>query len=474
MKIPRTPPAFAKLFEQASAANHAGAIMRLARESVPGNDYPHWDKLRHLKPPSGVTSEEWWLAVKMQRVGALKPVPLLDKQGRPFQFSVPDLVQLELHQIDVGAGGSLGVPEPITNPQTRDHYLIRSLIEEAITSSQLEGAVTTREVAKEMIRTGRAPRDTSERMILNNYLTMRRITQLKKEALSPAIVFDIHKLVTDKTLDDPTAAGRLRRPDEVLVVGDDFGEVFHEPPPAVELQSRLQAMCDFANAQTPASFVHPAVRAIILHFWLAYDHPFVDGNGRTARALFYWEMLHQGYWLFEFISISNILRRAPVQYGLSFLHSETDDNDLTYFIVAQTKVTRRAIEELHAYIGRKTAEVRQMEAQLRALNLFNHRQADLIRHALKHPYQEYTITSHGESHNVVYQTARSDLLDLEKRGVLAQKKRGKKMIFTAPADLIERLKKMQVGAHEGATLLPPVTSQPGNDAMDFERQPKLL
>jgi Fic family protein len=350
---------------------------------------------------------------------------------------------MELHQIDVGAGRSLGVPEPITNPQTRDHYLIRSLIEEAITSSQLEGAVTTREVAKEMIRTGRPPRDTSERMILNNYLTMRRITELKKEPLSPALVFDIHKLVTDKTLDDPTAAGRFRRTDEVRVVGDDFGVVFHEPPPASELPGRLRAMCDFANAQTPAFFVHPAIRAIILHFWLAYDHPFVDGNGRTARALFYWAMLHEDYWLFEFISISNILRKAPVQYGLSFLHSETDDNDLTYFIVAQTKVIRRAIEELHAYIDRKTTEVRQVEAQLRALNLFNHRQADLIRHALKHPYQEYTIASHGKSHNVVYQTARTDLLDLQSRGILEPKKRGKKIVFTASADLTERLKKME-------------------------------
>ena len=87
---------------------------------------------------------------------------------------------------------------------------------------------------------------------------------------------------------------------------------------------------------------HHHIRAIILHFWLAYGHPFVDGNGRTARALFYWAMLHEGYWLFEFISISNILRKAPAQYGLSFLYSETDDNDLTYFIVAQTKVIRRA------------------------------------------------------------------------------------------------------------------------------------
>jgi len=274
------------------------------------------------------------------------------------------------------------------------------------------------------------------------------------EASGPAVVavrgdgvFDVSANFSTVSVlceaDDPAAAGRLRRPEEIRVVGDDFGAVFHEPPPAAELESRLQAMCDFANAKTPAYFLHPAIRAIILHFWLAYDHPFVDGNGRTARALFYWAMLHEGYWLFEFISISNILRKAPVQYGLSFLHSETDDNDLTYFIVAQTNVIRRAIDELHSYIDHKTTEVRQVEAQLRALNLFNHRQANLIRHALKHPYQEYTIAGHGKSHNVVYQTARTDLLDLNTRRVLEQKRRGKKMVFSAPRDLTERLKNME-------------------------------
>jgi Fic family protein len=185
------------------------------------------------------------------------------------------------------------------------------------------------------------------------------------------------------------------------------------------------------------------VRAIILHFWLAYDHPFVDGNGRTARALFYWAMLHQGCWLFEFISISSILRKAPAEYACSFLCTETDDNDLTYFIVAQTKVIRRAIGELHAYIDRKTAEVRELESHVRALNLFNHRQADLIRHALKHPAQQYTIGTHQASHGVVYQTARADLLDLKERGIFEQRKRGKQMVFIVPDDLSARLRKLE-------------------------------
>lgn len=446
MRIPQSPPPLTELFSAAQSSGHFSEIVNLSQTGGTARHYVHWDKLRRYRVPTGFTHREWWLALKLSRGG--KPLALTDQRGRPFSFSVPELVLEELHQIDLGSGGLVSVPEPITNPQTRDRYLINSLMEEAITSSQLEGAVTTREVAREMIRTGRKPRDPSEQMIVNNFVTMQRIRALKASPLSPKLVFDIHRLVTENTLDDPSAAGRFRREDEKCVVGDDFGNVYHDPPPAVELPARLEAMCAFANAQTPDYFVHPAVRAILLHFWLAYDHPFVDGNGRTARALFYWAMLHRGYWLFEFISISQILRKAPIKYGRSFLYAESDDNDLTYFLVAQTRVIRRAIRELHEYISRKTAEMREVELHMRALDLFNHRQVEVIRHALKHPGQRYTIASHQKSHQIAYQTARTDLLDLGARGVLDQRKKGKQIVFVAPADLSERLLKIEREARE--------------------------
>jgi len=444
MKIPQSPPPFN--FGALKDQNKVKKLFELTKNPLVSRHYLHWDKLRHHKI-EGYTSEELWMAAKFQRFGTLRAIPLWDKTGRPFQFCVPERVQENLHQIDVGGGAAVGIPEPITNPQTKDKYLIRSLMEEAITSSQLEGAATTREVAKEMIRTGRAPRDKDEQMIFNNYMTMQRISKLKDEPLSPEMVFSIHKLVTEKTLPENCrdGGGRFRRDDEKRVVGDDFGAIFHEPPKAEELKQRLDAMCDFANTKTPDYFIHPVIRAIILHFWLAYDHPFVDGNGRTARALFYWTMLHNGYWLFEFISISTILRKAPVRYGQSFLYTESDDNDLTCFIVAQARVIQRAIDELHAYIDRKSLELKQLESQIQALDFFNHRQVDLIRHALKHPYSHYAIESHRKSHNVVYQTARTDLLDLQARGILEKQKGGKKLLFSAVNDLAEKLRKMGKG-----------------------------
>lgn len=442
MKIPQKPPAWPDILRRLDP-DRLVELVSSARSRLGDSEYLHWDVLRRHTPPNGLAREEWWLATKLARLDTLKSIGLTDRHGHPFQFSVPDVVSAELHKIDRGAGSMVNVPEPIMNPQTRDRYLISSLMEEAITSSQLEGAITTRAVAREMIRTGRAPRDVSEQMILNNYRTMRRVRDVQGEPLTPSLVFDLHRRITESTLDDEAGAGRFRTPDEKRVVGDDEGVVYHEPPSASELPIRMEAMCAFANGDAPGYFVHPAVRAIILHFWLAYDHPFVDGNGRTARALFYWAMLRADYWIFEFISISTILRRAPIQYGRSFLYTETDDNDLTYFLIAQTKVIREAVHELHKYIARKTAELREASLQIRALDLFNHRQVALIRHALTHPGHRYTVASHKASHGVAYQTARTDLLDLEQRGVLELRKRGKPMVFTIPKDLSARLTKLE-------------------------------
>ncbi len=437
MRKPQRPPSLNSLLEATTTPRLAEL---LSVDLVdPRHPYPHWDKLRHRKPPAGFTSEEWWLGLKLARKTSLKPIGLRDSSGSAFLFSVPEPVMQEVHQIDLGAGGLVSMPEQITNPNTRNRYVVSSLIEEAITSSQLEGAVTTRDVARRMIASGRRPRDISERMILNNYVTIQRVRELKNERLSKELVLEIHRLITDGTFDNADAIGRFRSRSEKFVVGDDFGEVFHEPPPAHELEERMMAMCEFANAEAPNSFIHPAVRSIILHFWLAYDHPFIDGNGRTARALFYWSMLRSGYWLFEFISISNILRKAPAQYGRSFLYTETDDNDLTYFLIAQTRVIRRAIASLHAYIERKTAEIREVEAHTRALDLFNHRQVALVSHALKHPGERYFIARHQKMHRVAYQTARTDLLGLVQYGILESRRTGKKTTFVAANDLSNRL-----------------------------------
>ncbi len=150
-------------------------------------------------------------------------------------------------------------------------------------------------------------------------------------------------------------------------------------------------------------------------------------------------MLHEGYWLTEFLTISSILRTAPVAYAQSFLYTETDDNDLTYFVIAQLEVLSQAVANLEDYLQRKSTEIRRVERLLGGGTRINHRQRALLSKALRDPDATYTITEHQVSHGVVYQTARTDLLGLEERALLIRSRRGNAFSFTVPIDLSTRL-----------------------------------
>ena len=458
MKIPLSPPNLETLLR---SVVEAGGIERLTMllsdpaGPAPSGRYLHWDELRHRQPPPGLRIEDWWFSVKTARRLLYKPIPITDKTGRPFVFALVDPILALLHRLDRDASGQIRLAAPIANSATRDGYLVRSLIEEAINSSQLEGASTTRQVAKEMLRQGRRPQDKSERMIFNNFQAMRTISERASQPLTPDTILDLHRLLTRDTLDDPSAAGRLRHTDErVDVVDHRHQRILHVPPSADELPERLERLCRFANAVDAEPFVPPLVRAILLHFALAYDHPFVDGNGRVARALFYWSALSQGYWMLEFVSISSILKQAPAKYARAYLFTETDESDVTYFLIHQLETIVAAMDGLQTYLQRKAEETAAGEAMLKTSatlrERLNHRQLALIRHALRHPGAVYTIEGHRQSHAVVYQTARSDLLQLVELGLVSKRKAGQAFRFEAAPDLRARLEEAESGLRRSA------------------------
>jgi Fic family protein len=444
MKIPVIPKPLADLLSQES--ENLPEIFAASVSPTPTGKYLHWDNLRHRDPPEGLTEEQWWLGVKLARYGAQRELPLQDKHGRVFVFNIPPLITQYLHEIDSRGSGRIAMPAEVSSSETKTRYLVRSLIEEAITSSQLEGASTTRKKAMEMFRSSKQPADRNERMIFNNLKGMEFIQKHQGEPLTSDMVFAIHEEMMRGTVDD-SEPGRLQTEDDerVSVVSNVTHKVVHEPPPADQLEERLEAMCRFANGEGETEFMHPVIRAILLHLWLAYDHPFSDGNGRTARALFYWSMLNSGYWLFEFISVSSILRKSSGDYARAFLYTETDSNDATYFLVHQLQVIDQALQALEKYLEKKTGEIRRAEKILTGISGINHRQLALLSHALRKPHADYTINSHKVSHRIAYATARADLLKLTELGLLSQHFIGNAMHFSvgrALSDLLAKAKEI--------------------------------
>ncbi len=446
MKIPVKPPDFLELLRKSFKADspERTALIQGAELVNKNSEYLHWDKLMHLEAPKGFTSEMWWLAIKFARNSLYKNLKVYDKSNQPFKIATPDQVFKELYWLDVNTAGSISSELPIYNPHMKNTYLIRSFVEEAINSSQLEGASTTRNVAKEMIRQGRTPQNKDEQMIYNNYLAMQFIKEYKSEKLTPAMILELHKILTEKTLDNPTDAGIYRKDTDDIHVVNGQGQILYTPPMADQINEKIEQICNFANNSDSDVFVHPIIRAILLHFFLAYVHPFVDGNGRTARALFYWSVANQGYWLLEFLSISRIIKQAPSQYGRAFLYTETDNNDTTYFVIHQLEVIKKAIIQLRSFIDKKVANIKfannllAHSSQLK--NKLNYRQLSLLRHALKNPGYIYSVKEHQNTHGIVYETARTDLIKMaDKYKLLIKQKRGAAFAFVSPTDLKKRI-----------------------------------
>ena len=408
---------------------------------LPDGRYLHWNDLRWRPPPAGLTSELWWVAHQVGRQSGRVTVPaFVDDKGHPFWFCRIDAIDRATHELD-RRDAAREMIAALGDEGGRQDYRIDQLIEEAINSSVLEGAqLSTRAEAKAIIRDGHEPRGHGERMVLNNYNAMRRLLEFGHRDLAFDDLLEIHAILGEDALDDPGASGRLRRPSENVRVEDAAtGETWFTPVPARELRSRLDRLIEFANNDDPKPFLHPLVRAMVLHFWLAYLHPFVDGNGRLARALFYWQMLRSGYDFAQYLSISGPIDRSRRAYYLAFAYTETDGGDLTYFLLHQLAVLRRATQDLVQHLKQRAVRLRELTSVVTGTEALSHRQQAALLYVIRNPHQGLTVNGHANSHGVIYLTARKDLQQLEARGFLRRVRVGRAFKYL-PTPVLRRMR----------------------------------
>jgi len=380
------------------------------------DEYLHWNKVKYKKSPDGCSPIELWMRVKLDRMLQTKDITEWKKHN--IHFGLTNKMQSLCHEFDLNFGGALS-NDSLLQSADKHKYLISSLMEEAIASSQMEGASTTRKVAKEMLRNGFKPKDKAQQMILNNYNTIQYISANKGLVMTEESLLHIHSLMTENTLDNSQECGRFRNNDDVVVVDDTKNEVVHTPPSHTQIPSFVQIFCDYFNAKEGEQFVHPIIKAIILHFMIVYMHPFVDGNGRTARAIFYWYMLKEGYWLMEYMSISRIIYKKKNEYEKAYLYAESDGNDIGYFILYHLNVLKESFEELQLYLHRKSLERNDADRFLR-IGGINQRQAEILRMYSENPGKMYFVKDFQVHFYITPTTAKTDIVGLINKGFLTE------------------------------------------------------
>lgn len=390
----------------------------LAALETLSSDYPYWTDVKYRVPTDSVLISPqvaWWL-LKLQRNQGVQRIILKGKSNDiSISFNYYSKLLQYMHEFDRNYDSLESVS---LGPKSETSKILENAImEESISSSIMEGAVTTRKAAKDLLRSGSKPKSISEKMIVNNYRAMQACLDSTSEELTPSLILKLHQVVTSDTLDNPKEEGAFRVSNDINVIDVESGEIVYIPPDHTEIPSLIESLCRFVNEGEGSKFIHPVLKASLLHFLIGYLHPFSDGNGRTARTLFYWYMLKSNYALVKLMPISRVLLKLKSQYSKAFLYTEYDMNDATYFISFSFKVLRESFDDLKHYLERKQDERTKLIELTRKTDL-NNRQLELIKKLSEEKITSITLYEYMDDMRISYQTARNDLFYLVKLKLL--------------------------------------------------------
>jgi Fic family protein len=377
--------------------------------------------------PNNLALGEFWQEVVKFRKQKSEILPFNDQTGQNFRYLLTPVLQKEIYEIDSSGKDSLYrvVKKEIENELIKD-----SLIEEALYSSVIEGAFSTMKRLRELVEKERKPVDINDQMVLNNYYAMQFILQEKHKELSVDFILKLHKIVTEKTLfEDEAHAGRFR--DDTVYVKDKRRDiVIYTPPSAGQIEPAMKQLIEWVNEKNDAHFIHPLIKASFIHFYFVYIHPFFDGNGRTARALFYYFMIKNGYEFFKYFSISVVVQKTKIQYYKAIKDTEDCNADITYFLLYMAKTILESIhlvtERIAQHYQRDFVFIRLKERGV----LLSVRQEKFLKRFLVSDKRAITIKAYKDWFKVVYETARRDLEDLTAKGILLKSKHRRQFMYS--------------------------------------------
>lgn len=341
-------------------------------------------------------------------------LPLMTQEGKEFWFTVNPSITCQVDRISAAARR-----ENVLKPWVLDRLQETAVIEEAVFSSMIEGAFTTRDEAERMLKNTRQPRNKSEQMVKNNYDALNYVLEHLHGEITMETLIQIAGILT-KDASEKEVTGY--RTGQGIVAGQEG--LVYTPPPGDRLPEMMDSLIKFMKT----SSLHPVLKACIAHFYFVYVHPFSDGNGRTARALSLMILLQAGFDFFRTFPISGLVAKERGKYYKAIRDAENADGDMTFFVDVYSGMLSRALEQMeHEVTYRLLAQ--QWMNRLDESGKLNIRQLEGARWLLTNEKNQVTADAWKKKFQTVTETARQDLLLLCELGLLTRRMDGKRAVF---------------------------------------------
>lgn len=321
---------------------------------------------------------------------------------------------------------SLSAVRILLTPQRSDHLFGAKAMEDEILSTfRIEQINTTRDSVRRVLA-GHSPRNEDEHRVYGMKRGLEFIAD-PSHTITEGNLYRLYQMTIGEFLpeEDQLLPGNRYRHDTVYVVD---AKVEHTGLPYSKLPEYMAALIKFAqeNAETNA-----LLKAAILHFYLAYLHPYFDGNGRMARLLHLWYLVQQGYSSALFVPLSRYVEESRNRYYNAF--SLVERNQEISGIVDLTPFLTYFIEQVYRPLGENKMESHAMDSFKEALaqGQITEKEAALWQFVLSCYGNEEFSTKQLEKDfgNAAYATIRSFVLKFESLGMLASTRYGNRVKY---------------------------------------------
>lgn len=280
----------------------------------------HLKKLKYKYPQANLSE-----FIALLQDGFYRSLPLHDFHGNPVVY-LENAAQLRLSAAKI----------LLTPQNSAQLYGTQAMEREILSTFTIEQIDTSRSSVRRIL-SGYAPTNEREQRIYGMKRGLEFIADPSNK-INEETIYQLYQMVIGAFLpkEDQLLPGQRYRHDHVYIVGD---KLEHTGLPWNKLAGYMEQLVAFIQQD---SSINDLWKAALIHFYLAYLHPYFDGNGRMARLLHLWYLVQQGYSSALFVPLSEYIERSRKKYYDAFSLAEQNARisgvlDVTPFLLYFTE-----------------------------------------------------------------------------------------------------------------------------------------